>query len=120
MEARIEQRYSLYDNLQVDRGLILSNENDSRKRSDGRSKPKSQEDILPVLVAVWGKMTPEVRSAYKIFRELVDDKVKCTLEPFVDAVDAEEFPDYYDIINEPMNLFRSKLNLYSLYIATSN
>lgn len=117
MEPRIGSKETLHETIDRERNHIIPNKDEGRNRSEGNTKPKSLKDILPVLVAVWGKMSSEIRSAYKLFRELLDDKVKVTLEPFVDAVDAEEFPDYYDIIKEPMNLFRSKSILCRLYVA---
>ena len=117
----------IMSNIQIDENICVRNgterrqvdpkEDETVERLEKRSKPKSVKDILPVLVAVWSKMSPEIRSAYKIFRELLDDKLKCTLEPFVDDVDAEEFADYYDVIKEPMNLFRSKFYLGRLDVA---
>ena len=119
MEPRIVSKENLYEAIDVEGSLITPNKDEGRIRSEGNSKPKSLKDILPVLVAVWGKMSSEIRSAYKLFRELLDDKMKVTLEPFVDAVDAEDFPDYYEVIKEPMNLFRSKSILCRLYVANS-
>ena len=116
MEPKIEPKKEICEASDFEKNHHIPNGDEMRQRSES-SKARSLEDILPVLVAVWGKMSSEIRSAYKIFRELVDDKMKSTLEPFIDTVDAEEFPDYYDIIKEPMNLFKSKLHLCRLYVA---
>ena len=72
-------------------------------------KPKTMEDFLPVLVSVWTQMGPELRHAYRIFKEIINEKTKSVTEPFLDAPDLSEVPDYLDVIKEPMDLFKSKL-----------
>ena len=77
-----------------------------------RNKIITTEDFLPVLVGVWMKMSPEIRHAYKILREILSDKTKSVIEPFLSAVNPDEYPDYYDVIKEPMDLFKSKFEIY--------
>lgn len=74
-------------------------------------KPKTLEDFLPVLVSVWTQMSPELRHAYRIFKEMINEKTYSVTEPFLDAPDLSEVPDYLDVIKEPMDLFKSKLYL---------
>ena len=76
-------------------------------------KPKTLEDFLPVLVSVWTQMSPELRHAYRIFKEIINEKTKSVTEPFLDAPDLSEVPDYLDVIKEPMDLFKSKLEILS-------
>ncbi len=72
--------------------------------------PRPSKEFLPVLVDVWNKMSPEIRRAYKLFRDILNDKNKSTIEPFLYAVDATEpgLDDYYEKIKEPIDLFKSK------------
>ncbi|XP_065051086.1 uncharacterized protein LOC135680814 [Rhopilema esculentum] len=85
--------------------------NDAGSRAEGsvrgeRNKIITAEDFLPVLVGVWVKMSPEIRHAYKILREILSDKTKSVIEPFLSAVNPDEYPDYYEVIKEPMDLFK--------------
>ncbi len=94
------------------KGAELNNLNGSvslEQKNEERELRPSKE-ILPVLVAVWTKMSPEIRHAYKIFRELLNEKNKSIIEPFLDAVDATEpgLSDYYEKIKEPVDLFQSE------------
>lgn len=120
MEPDVEMEEDSFGMNEITGKSLIQNEGEKLQRLESNGKPKSMEDFLPVLVAVWSKMNPETRSAYKIFREILSDKVKCLIEPFLDAVDSQDFPDYYDIVQEPMDFFKSKFHLGSLDVAFNN
>eukprot|EP00794_Sanderia_malayensis_P016659 gene16659-18349_t len=87
--------------------IVSSEQHEKENRPNQDVRPPTKE-FLPVLVDVWNKMSPEIRHAYRIFRDMMSEKNKLITEPFLDAVDSTipELSDYYDVIKDPIDLFQ--------------